>query len=510
MMRVKRWAVLILVSLVAAGCGGSDASPQVPESDRGKWLKFEPPGAVCGDGSQYKYFVQYPAKPSDNVVIYFEPGGACWDYESCSVKGGIRGAAHPHGIPDNLSEAWQTFGLPPEVSVDQVRTILENAGLTDAIHIIKDDNGNYELAMPFDTALPTLSNIDQVNPMASWNKVFIPYCTGDLHTGNRDITYVDPEDPSNTLLWHHQGHKDVMLVLDELKRKFPHVDRMMVTGCSAGGGGTLANYYFVRKALRPNRGYMLDDAGPVFPELSPTARSRPLHLKVRDSWDLDSVLRQVPGAEPVIEDFGNLSSLLAQKFPHDHLGISFFRLDYNYSVFSYERFYVTDAASNMLNVRDPNDRALIYRYWWDDIHLMRLQYDQFDNLSYFIPFWRKTNDSHCITIPGFEDAGGSLSDITGAAKLIDLLQNDPKKLYYAGSDMQTPNGTMDEYDYINTLLDDSKMPSSYFEDTPEGPFIKCTPGNYDALGCAQAVCDETGSSVACDRVAELQNGEDDR
>src|SRR5882672_772480 len=48
----------------------------------GEWVKVELPGKVCGDGSQYKFFVNYSGK-SNNLAISFEPGGACWDYESC-------------------------------------------------------------------------------------------------------------------------------------------------------------------------------------------------------------------------------------------------------------------------------------------------------------------------------------------------------------------------------------------------------------------------------------------
>ena len=66
----------------------------------GTWLKVEIPGTVCSDGSQYKFFVNYSNKSND-LEVNFEPGGACWDYDSCSGAGGVRGAANPHGIPDD-------------------------------------------------------------------------------------------------------------------------------------------------------------------------------------------------------------------------------------------------------------------------------------------------------------------------------------------------------------------------------------------------------------------------
>jgi hypothetical protein len=54
----------------------------------GAWLKVEIPGTICGDGSQYKFFVNY-SNVSNNLVVSFEPGGACWDYASCAGVGGI-------------------------------------------------------------------------------------------------------------------------------------------------------------------------------------------------------------------------------------------------------------------------------------------------------------------------------------------------------------------------------------------------------------------------------------
>ena len=57
-------------------------------------------GAVCGNGSEYKFFVNRVPNTS-NTVVYFEGGGACWDYESCSGQTGIQGARNPDGIPDD-------------------------------------------------------------------------------------------------------------------------------------------------------------------------------------------------------------------------------------------------------------------------------------------------------------------------------------------------------------------------------------------------------------------------
>ena len=85
------------------------------------------------------------------------------------------------------------------------------------------------------------------------------------------------------------------------------------------------------------------------------------------------------------------NELLAQEFPNDRMAITYFLRDYNYSRFSYERFF------------EGIDKAGILDKWGEDTQLLVEQYDQFDNLGYYIPYFRTLNDSHCTTIFGFDD-----------------------------------------------------------------------------------------------------------
>src|ERR1043165_5744811 len=61
------------------------------------WVKVAPAGAVCGNGTQYKFFY-YDNPNSNNMVVLFEGGGACWDYDTCSGRAGALGASNPNGI----------------------------------------------------------------------------------------------------------------------------------------------------------------------------------------------------------------------------------------------------------------------------------------------------------------------------------------------------------------------------------------------------------------------------
>jgi hypothetical protein len=343
-------AVLALCLLYLASSCGTDEGTEIlnpPRDQYDTWLKIEPPGIVCGNNSQYKIFANFSDK-SDNLVVVFEPGGACWDYDSCTGKNGIRGAANVDGLPD---DHW-TFA---------------------------------SIISPF------LSRFAEENPSRDWNMVYVPYCTGDVHTGNRVVTYTSTGSPDVT--FHHQGHAAVQEVVKWLDGSFTHVPKLLVTGCSAGGVGALVNYRFLRNGIRAvQKSYLLDDSGPVFPS---SGYSAPMHAMIRSAWDLDSLAPQMPPGF-VLDDMGSANTALADEFPGDRLATTFFRRDYNFSLYSYERFYNFPPKSEILSM------------WDSDTQLLVQQYDTRDNLYYFLPYFRDINDSHCTTVISF--AGSDIEE----------------------------------------------------------------------------------------------------
>src|SRR5262245_32815939 len=76
------------------------------------WVRVELPGTLCSNGSQYRFWY-YDSPTSNNMLISFEGGGACWDYPSCSGQLGILGAANPNGIPtDYITQMKATYVSP--------------------------------------------------------------------------------------------------------------------------------------------------------------------------------------------------------------------------------------------------------------------------------------------------------------------------------------------------------------------------------------------------------------
>lgn len=361
-MNRRRWMALLACLFCLAGASPARAEDLlvtvvdvlVDGGNTYAWEEVALPGTVCGDGSQYRFFVRRTGSP--DVMFFLEGGGACWDYDTCSGRAGKLGAANPNGIaPDYMAQPTAQYVSPLVNGAD-----------------------------PGILALRAKSDV----VTKGWNVVFLPYCTGDVHIGHNVATYVDPTGQEPPLTWHHSGYDNTMAAIDWTASQFPSIRKLLVTGFSAGGTATSAAYYWVRSGLSPQKGYMLNDSGPIFPAPDAESGSRALHDQIRQSWALDPVLAQLPAPfDP--GDFGTINDLVAQAFPGDQLAYTGYTMDYNYSRFSYERFHA------------PNDEAAIHARWKEDQDALVAKLQAYPNFSYFIPHERPINESHCSTIITF-------------------------------------------------------------------------------------------------------------
>lgn len=355
------------------------------------WSKIEVPGTLCSNGSQYKFFVNF-TNDNPNLLIMFEPGGACWDYESCS--GGLRGAANPNGINDDHMSQRQYINL-----------------------LRRSDD----------------------NPVQSWNLVYLPYCTGDVFGGDRVATYENPKG-GDPLTYRHVGLANTEKVLSWLAPQFEDIPQLFVTGCSAGGIASLQNYAITRDKLPGTQcGYLLDDSGPAFHSDGP---SHQLHEQVKAAWNLDTLLERLGGILKVSKsalanDFGLLNTAIADRYPSDRFALSLYRMDLNYSLYSYERFF------------PGSDAAKIHALWWTDVQALMKTFDTRANLAYYVPVYRTDNCSHCVSIPPIDH-----DTLTALGQP------------WLGSDIASEG--LDLKAFVSTLIDNTMPLRSYVEDLSPG------------------------------------------
>jgi hypothetical protein len=153
-----------------------------------QWQAITPGGdTLCSDGSPYRFFV-HPGDPG-KLLVEFEGGGGCWDDATCAS-----------GI------------YTRRIATDPAQA--ERAGLLVGIY----DRTNPE------------------NPFRDWTHVYVPYCTGDLHWGNRSRTYSGPVGPYTV---HHRGAVNAAAALTWASQNVPAPAQLFVAGCSAGGYGSI-------------------------------------------------------------------------------------------------------------------------------------------------------------------------------------------------------------------------------------------------------------------------------
>lgn len=222
----------------AAGAGGSGNNvvcnpegafdgPAIKPIDAppGKWTWIGVDGAKCRDGSETGFGIR-PQTGSDKLVIYLEGGGACFNGTTCGINPGLFGSV--------AFGAWQGS--------------VGNSGIFDA------DNDE--------------------NPVKDWNMIYVPYCSGDVHSGNASSADVPGAlSPKNQ---DFVGYANIYLYLKRIIPTFPGVSKVLLTGISAGGVGAAYNYDRVAQAFCPTPVILVDDSGPPMADdyLAPCLQAR--------------------------------------------------------------------------------------------------------------------------------------------------------------------------------------------------------------------------------------------
>jgi len=175
------------------------------------------PSTHCLDGSPAGfYFSPAPSKSTKEWVIFLEGGGACITESDCKAR---------------------------------AQTVLGSS---------KD--------WPSSLSLPdnVLSSNCTVNPIwCNAMRVFVPYCTGDVHLGGRTS--------SNNDTWglYFSGRPNFETFVSMLKeRGMDEAENVLLSGCSAGGIGTYHSVDFLADKLPESRVRAAPQAGWFYPNVT--------------------------------------------------------------------------------------------------------------------------------------------------------------------------------------------------------------------------------------------------
>lgn len=359
-----------------------------------KWVPVTMPaatGAACGNGTPYRIFVNLTPKTTKTMVFY-EGGGACWTQKGCKGEGGLaESASNPNGVPENY---------------------FKQANLA-----------AYGLSTPLITRTPLLGKIFTQD----WNLVYVPYCTGDVHAGSSVAVYTD-NDPTQPLTYQHKGYLNSKALAQWMKANLPRPEMLLVTGASAGGAGSTANYGLLRLTVNPVKARLVADSGPFFPAPQSGTKeqypSLPLQNKVREVWGVDrpdgiatELITQFPDAGTV-SDISSINTGLGKVFPQDRFGFMTFQNDGIYSAFSYTQFYPEIGALT----GKPYEKALNV-LWRKDIANWVTQLNTQSNAGYYIPTYRPFLKSHTLVQMDFTGTGIEEANVKSVVSFYENIVN---------------------------------------------------------------------------------------
>jgi len=160
---------------------------------------------ICAFGTPYHYFVKRGSV--NKLVMYYQGGGACWDYNTCVFVGTFDTEVDPLSWdnPDNNQVGFGDLNNPN-------------------------------------------------NPFKDWNIVFVPYCTGDIHFGDSLPSYGGT--PTRHKGWHNARTAEKWA-----REHFVAPEEIFVTGSSAGSYGAFFNAPLHHEVWPDSKFSVLGDGG---------------------------------------------------------------------------------------------------------------------------------------------------------------------------------------------------------------------------------------------------------
>jgi len=189
-------------------------------------MRQAPPLNFLTTTTEFSYY--YHKGTADGLVVFFNGGGACWNDATCSK---------------------------PRLAGD--RAFFSGQDDQDAVGVYKAE------LLPGDgpghmTGL--LDHSDPRNPLRDWSMIFVPYCTGDVHSGSNTAHYTFPN-TGKPFTIEHRGWDNMQVILNWMRTNLPQPARLLVTGSSAGAYGAGTHYTSLRALYPDARAVFLGDSG---------------------------------------------------------------------------------------------------------------------------------------------------------------------------------------------------------------------------------------------------------
>lgn len=273
-------------------------------------------GLTCADGTS-SYFTIIPRRNTENVLIFFFGGGACWDWTTCSS-----------GMALNLTRK------PPSQDWENGQGIFNHQ--------------------------------DPKNPFREFTIVTVPYCTGDVYVGDAEINHGDADYP---YVLKHKGYDNAFSTLKVASQLFHDAKKVVLMGTSAGGIGAFTHMRNLNRFFPRAQKYVISDAGTPF---QPPYVSDKTYEKVLINWNAYKGF-PVDDLNRPASDFGKVLEFNRRRFPNIKFGLIHSYADYVMSGFSYAlgaadattavRDTLIAAANQQIGTNSPNQKVFYTESW---------------------------------------------------------------------------------------------------------------------------------------------------
>lgn len=235
----------------AVDAGDEADAGSLPEDGGTVAWRFVPlAGTKCAAGAQSG--MGYAPGASDELVIFVQGGGACWNNGTCRPSVFQWGPVCGYG---NGVCLWDAAGGTQPL-----------AAFVSHPNPFPADGGG---AFPSELASVKNSLLFQrreENPLRNASYVFVPYCTGDLHAGDSTATFQVKADlfaQPVSVTHHFHGAQNMNVILADLRARHAAVRVVWLIGVSGGGYGAQLNLHRVRAAFPEAEVHLLADSAPM-------------------------------------------------------------------------------------------------------------------------------------------------------------------------------------------------------------------------------------------------------